>query len=317
VTPEAQEELRTILDAREAEASDREALRPRLHEALWSSEPDLNRAALDVLGHWDEAYYDREPERVLARAIELTRASDAKVRAEACASLVLLRSEAPGPSEAALAALTASLSDSDAGVRQEAAAALGDAGRPDAITALRRLLTDDDPGVRFEAGFALASLGDAEARPTLESFLDHRLLRGTALDGLRRLGDPAALPRITKLRRSWTLGWADRVLAEAAALRLGDPSGEAGLLRLARRGRFEQRAYALVLLGEEKIGEAAGTMWAALETPVLRGAAVQALLKLGRPEDRHELEAMATASETDPELKEELLHALATPPPQP
>ncbi|MGF1511454.1 MAG: HEAT repeat domain-containing protein [Myxococcota bacterium] len=308
------DEVLSLLELKNTGEGGRVEAEPRLIRAL-HDEGDRARVALDVLGHWCEFHGHKVTQEVFHRALTLCGSDDAKLRAEACASLVLLRPEPTPPPGMVRAELEVRLRDPDPGVRQEAAAALGDLGDSKSQPALQVRLEDEHPGVRLEAAFALACLGDRSARDPLEVFLDHRELRPVALEGLRRLADPAALSALDRIRRSWLLPWADRTLAEAVAVRLGDPDGATALMKQAERGRFEQKVYALHLLAEERVEQAAPLMWrivAESRDASLRSAAISALSALGQPKYLEHLKALAAAPETDEELRRELWSAVTS-----
>src|SRR5438093_5349345 len=67
------------------------------------------------------------------------------------------------PAEAAIDALVGVLKDVDAGVRRQAAAALGEIGNARAVPGLMDALKDTDPDVRQRAISALGEIGDARA----------------------------------------------------------------------------------------------------------------------------------------------------------
>src|SRR5262249_49183310 len=67
------------------------------------------------------------------------------------------------PREGAVDGLVALLKDSDAGVRRQAAAALGEIGNARAVTGLTEALKDSDADVRQHALSALGEIGDARA----------------------------------------------------------------------------------------------------------------------------------------------------------
>src|SRR5580765_1422194 len=65
-----------------------------------------------------------------------------------------------GQTEMAVDALVGALKDTDAGVRRQAAAALGQFGNARAVTGLMEALKDGDPDVRQHALSALGEIGD-------------------------------------------------------------------------------------------------------------------------------------------------------------
>src|SRR5580765_6874636 len=75
------------------------------------------------------------------------------------------------PAEAAVDALVTALKDTDAGVRRQAAAALGDIGNARAVTGLIDALKDADPDVRQHALSALGEIGDRRAVTAIAGLL--------------------------------------------------------------------------------------------------------------------------------------------------
>src|SRR6185436_6029589 len=69
------------------------------------------------------------------------------------------------PTEAAIDALVGALKDSDAGVRRQAAAALGSLRNPRAVQGLVAALKDADADVRVRVVSALGEIGDRQAVP--------------------------------------------------------------------------------------------------------------------------------------------------------
>ena len=91
------------------------------------------------------------------RLVQLLQSPDAASRRAAATALGWLEVAS------AIAPLTESLSDEDAGLRQRALAALGEIGDRHTIpTLLNRLIHDDDAGVRGEAAYRLGKLGDPQ-----------------------------------------------------------------------------------------------------------------------------------------------------------
>jgi zinc/manganese transport system permease protein len=148
------------------------------------------------VGGQRQALRDAHPE-VRARAVaELARSGDPRV----------------------LHDLLDALSDQDAGVREAAAAAVGQVGGPSAIPVLRQHLDhkDEDPWVRLRLAESLASLGEREGLLALFDLAatgDGGLLRLEALNTLSRFAsmkppvdDPsgdAAQKRLAALRDWW------------------------------------------------------------------------------------------------------------------
>src|SRR6478735_1699282 len=75
------------------------------------------------------------------------------------------------PREGAVDALVAALKDSDAGVRRQAAAALGEIGNARAVTGLMEALKDADTDVRTHALSALGEIGDRRASAAIAPLL--------------------------------------------------------------------------------------------------------------------------------------------------
>jgi HEAT repeat protein/beta-lactamase regulating signal transducer with metallopeptidase domain len=100
-----------------------------------------------------------------------------------------------------LETLIASLSVSDAEVREHAASALGRSGDPAAVPALIEALGDGDPDVREHVASALGRLGDPAAVPALVEALGDRDpdVREHVASALGRLGDPAAVPALAEV----------------------------------------------------------------------------------------------------------------------
>ena len=94
---------------------------------------------------------------MLHPSLEWTSASQVKVTVTARQS----------PHEGAVDALVAALKDTDAGVRRQAAAALGEIGNARAVTGLIEALKDSDADVRRHALSALGEIGDPRAAARL------------------------------------------------------------------------------------------------------------------------------------------------------
>jgi len=246
--------------------------------------------SLELLGYWGEMRGLRVEAHVVDRVRVLTRDEEPEVRKEACATLALIRCREPfDPSEALISALA----DEASGVRQEAAAALGDLRIEAARAPLGRRLDDHDPAVRFEAAFALSALGDGSGRSVLEESLDHPAFRAFAIEGLRRLSDPASRPALERLARAWTTPWPERLAAQAALAHLGDTRALERIQRRARRGRHEVRAHAIYLVGHARLHGARREVDAIADDPrsSLRATAVRAVAELGDPSDTARLRA--------------------------
>lgn len=277
--------LAEVLDARDADRDVRDRLRATVFDRLDHPAPIVVRASIDILGHWSEFFQDEVPAPIASKISDLTRARDAAVRAEALASLALLR--CPEGSLDRTALLAHGLEDADAGCRQEAAAALGDLEDTGACPLLRPCLQDEDAGTRFEVAFALASLRDPAALEPLVTWLADRRRRTDAIEGLHRLGDARAIEPLRAVTSRWRTPWIERYAAFAAMVAMGDPDGRAELIEACARGRLERRAYAMHLAGRVGIWEAAAVMLDALDSGEsgLYGPAGSALLALGRADE--------------------------------
>ena len=299
------EKVRRILAIRDGNEPPSSSERELLRAGLSDPDPVVRRASADVLGHASEFWGLRVPREDAPLFERLLQDGSPAVRAEACAALALIRFEGREPPISHPDLLLQRIYDEDAGVRQEAAAALGDlwttadrsnadrptgprpAGAPpvpsDAHRArirqgLQHALSDPDPGVRFEAAFALASAQEPAGRTVLEEALSHRRLRADAIEGLARLRDPAALVALTRWATGRFVPWTERLAADAARVRLEDPEGGRAVLRALTARRLEVRTYAIHLAARERMEDARERLraWATRPGPS-RGPALKAL----------------------------------------
>lgn len=107
------------------------------------------------------------------------------------------------PAEAAIEGLVGLLKDTDAGVRRQAAAALGEIGNPRAVPSLIEALKDADPDMRQRAISALGEIGDARAVGAIAGLLKDSSpsIRTHAAMALGELQDRAAVdPLIAAIR---------------------------------------------------------------------------------------------------------------------
>lgn len=293
---------------RDAGPDERERSLPWVVGQLSKDPPD-QFAALELLGYWGEMRRQPVPRDVAESVARLVGADEMKVRKEACATLALLRTDADFD---ASPQLLAALGDEAAQVRQEAAAALGDLRVGRASGPLRRLLDDSHPAVRFEAAYALSALGDASGRAALEDALSSPAFRAFAIEGLRKLGDPASLPHLLKLAKGWTTPWPEQLAAWAAAAALGEPRAESELERRATRGRHEVRAYATYLIGYARLRALKPVVdrLAAEPRSKIRATAVQAVAAFGDRADDTRLEAWLLDERAPADVRLEALDAL-------
>lgn len=125
--------------------------------------------------------------------------------------------------------------DSDRGVRQNLARALGRLGDDNSLPALLNALQDEMPLVREEAALALSRFNSPASYEALLTALQHKegerswLVRRQAAEALGRLSDRRAVAALTAALRDES----DRVHPAAAAAlgQLGDPSAIAALKR--------------------------------------------------------------------------------------
>lgn len=181
--------------------------------------------------------------------------------------------------------LTARLSETDVGVRLEAAGRLADLALPEVRGALARVLEDPIPEVRFEAARGMASLKHSAGLEILLEALDNPLLRFRALGALAELRDAKALPAVKRLFGRWLLPAFERTQAAGVLARLGDPEGGEWLLKRTGKRWSTDRALAVELCGEVKAPQALERLRTILADPKdpCRGAAARGLGRLGEP----------------------------------
>ncbi len=111
---------------------------------------------------------------VLARALDPAQAD--RVRAEAATSLAAHAARLGGTLDdpRGVAALAATRTSDDAGLRTYAAYALGFFGGPESASALKAMLDDTDRDVRYNAAAALARRGDPAAAGNLREMLSDK-----------------------------------------------------------------------------------------------------------------------------------------------
>ncbi len=193
------------------------------------------------------------------------------------------------------------MNSDDPGARADAACAIGDRLRTREILfieapvrdRLAALLDDPVPMVKLEAAIALAEARDQRATALLLEAVAHRRFRLDAIRSLGTLGDPAAIPALTRVMERLLMPWADKLQAAAALCALGHAPGADYLEeRLASR-RFAERAAAVHFLGESKHPRAFELLSAILEDHQheFRDVAARALGLLGDERAQPLLEA--------------------------
>jgi HEAT repeat protein len=115
------------------------------------------------------------------------------------------------------------LDDEDESVREAALRGLGRLGDRSAFAAIVRMASAREAGVRGNAARALGELGMAEAVPTLKAFLADRDARLVAIQALARIGKAADAPELLPLQGSGDDSV--RRAATKALAELGHPRG--------------------------------------------------------------------------------------------
>jgi HEAT repeat protein len=125
----------------------------------------------------------------------------------------------------ALKPLIAALRDEDAGVRLQAAAALGELGDASAVGPLIATLKDADNNVRWAASFALRDLGGPAVDPLIAALKDSASnVRASAAKALGEIRDPRAVdPLIARLEDSDSIV---RSIAASALVDIGTPAAD-------------------------------------------------------------------------------------------
>jgi beta-lactamase regulating signal transducer with metallopeptidase domain len=222
-------------------------------------------------------------------------------------------SSSPQDTNRVVAALVRALSDSVAGVREDAAYALGQREAVGAVPALgARLLQDRSEGVREMIAWALGQLESRQATTALSSALlqdSSAEVRATTAWALGQLEDPAAVAALSRAleadrndevrgRAAWALGTiAARPAPPAlvAALRDGDP---------------EVRVRAAWALGQIGDGDAAAPLATAMSDtePQVRRAAFWALGQL--PGEVAQSALIKALEDQDPDIRAKAARAL-------
>jgi len=207
--------------------------------------------------------------------------------------------------------LLAALEDPDAGVRVEAASAVGRVQLTEAVPRLLDWLDDPDADVRAAAARALGDIGQESTIPSLVRILgdpssDVRRAGVAALAGIG--GDEVIVPLLGRLDDA-----EPRVRVDAATLlgHLDDPRAVVPLVGRARDDTPEVRAAIHVALGELGDARAVPALIQGLrdEAPDPRLAAIGALGRLGSQEAVRPLVALLGPSE-DPRVPRAVTAAL-------
>lgn len=247
-----------LIDAAELKAEQlTDEIQSIVLECTTDAEAELRFHALEAIAHWAHRQILPNTQKFLDAAKKAADDVHARVRSEAAVVLVLI--EEP-PSDETLSILLNLLSDEHPRVRQEAAAALGDAKSKGSVSALCNALQDEDEQTRFEVAFALATLGDASGLSILLEATDSSTRRFDALEGIRRLGDDRALEVLRPLTQRFLLGWPERLTVYATMYHLGETSAAAFLIERAQSKRLTERRLAIGLIATHGVSEAAPTL---------------------------------------------------------
>lgn len=219
---------------------------------------------------------------------------------------------------ASIPELLALMDSDDPGARADAACAIGDRLRtreiPDIDVTVRdrlaALLSDSVPMVKLEAAIALAEARDPRATSLLLEAVAFRRFRLDAIRSLGTLGDPDAIPTLTRVMERLLMPWADKLQAAAALCAIGHEGGARYLEERLSSRRFPERAAAVHFLGESRHPRAFELLTPILEAPSheLRDVAARALGLLGDARARPALEA--ARRDADDGLREDIDEAL-------
>ena len=269
-----------------------------IEATLWDKYASVCRAALDTLGHLCEYHGFTLSPKALKRVYELTDAQDAKLRADATASLALVL---PIQSrETRIKVLTKQLEDESPIVRQSAASALGDLSAQEAITVLKKFLGDTDQETRFECAYALSrmpvkALGTDTIllRKVLQAAISQPDKRMLCAEALANIADSSSLDLLRKVSKQVFISWSDRLSIFGAMYHLGDE--EAGQKLLARISAWSkaERIYAISLAGRYKL-YAAATKIRAIASDGRKLEKIAAIKALGDMQEQQHIELLLT-----------------------
>ncbi|CAN0593004.1 unnamed protein product, partial [Laminaria digitata] len=133
-----------------------------------------------------------------------------------------------------------------------------------------------------------------------------------ACEALRRLDTPNAVPALRAQTKKWWLPWGDRLTLWATLHSLGAEEAGAEVLARTKARRFEERTYALSLIGSHRIPQGRSILEAvALDTQdPLQDTAVRALGGLGLNESAGLLAQLAADPQAGIELRADAVGAL-------
>jgi len=193
--------------------------------------------------------------------VEALRDGPPDVRFQAATSLAEI-----DPERAYETLVSALPEEEDGEVLGAIALALGAIGNREAAVHLDGLLARDDMGAlreetRFDTAYALAALGGSAARPVLCRFLTHAHLAWDAIEGLEKLGEPAAVEALAPLLDLKRLVLQTKLRAAAAILRLSPQHAAAGRARDALLEGLNARKMLDGGLAVQLLGQV-GSAWA-------------------------------------------------------
>lgn len=194
----------------------------------------------------------------------------------------------PAERDVARLALEEALASRDAGLRVNAATALGRLGDSRSVAALERALSDGHPLVRQAAARALGRVGDeAAARVLLKGFRDpHLAVRAQVIHALGETKQPLAIPALEKILLAKSGEPNAPLRAEAArSLEAMGSLSVPTLLKGIRSGDASVRLYAARSLGNVGNPDAIGalvSLFSDADSSVV-AEAVSALGRLGEP----------------------------------
>jgi HEAT repeat protein len=307
---------------------------PQLVEAATNDKAPTvrERAAMamgSILLYLKEDAKDKWPQYGPALEQQLKKEPDVRVRR---GLLYALGGFGPG-AVPAVPSLLSALEDSNSGVRQNAAYALGrlgEAGDRNAVAELCKHLQDGNPMVRRDVVNALGDIGLPAAGTAMEPLLDlieregqkegdAVVLKAALEKSIRLIGEPGYAITDKTLAAIRNAGVPEFVVAKLIALKDKEMDQEAFLRALSRtltKNEFDDMRYFLV----QKAGRYSNQKWAERLHPYLKNedietarAAAFALAKIGGPGSRPALPVLEEGlrDAEDPQLQEQAAAALA------